>query len=197
MNCPSVGRFVTEDSYPGSQSDPMSLNRYVYARDNPESVADLTGHWGFSLSSLVSALSNTASKVVSSISSGASAIASAVSAIPSTVQTSVLSMVNSVQKTIVQVSHAQSAFISLHGTHSNKYDNTGITRNFLRLERPDRLRWSGLRPRSAGSRHRSRDPPRRHRLSQLASGCNQTRGEEARMRCLKAKQPAVSSLKAP
>jgi RHS repeat-associated protein len=41
---PSTGRFVTQDSYTGSQNDPMTLNRYVYARDDPERYVDPTGH---------------------------------------------------------------------------------------------------------------------------------------------------------
>ena len=31
-----IGRFVTEDSYTGDFNDPLSLNLYIYARDNPE-----------------------------------------------------------------------------------------------------------------------------------------------------------------
>jgi len=34
---PDLGRFVTEDTYIGKTTDPMSLNRYIYARVNPES----------------------------------------------------------------------------------------------------------------------------------------------------------------
>jgi len=41
---PTIGRFVTEDSYTGDDSDPMTLNRYVYARDNPERYTDPNGH---------------------------------------------------------------------------------------------------------------------------------------------------------
>jgi len=41
---PTIGRFVTQDSYPGSRADPQSLNRYIYARDNPMKFIDPTGH---------------------------------------------------------------------------------------------------------------------------------------------------------
>jgi len=41
---PGVGRFVTEDSYTGDLNDPLSLNLYIYARDNPERYVDPTGH---------------------------------------------------------------------------------------------------------------------------------------------------------
>ncbi|HEV2225634.1 MAG TPA: RHS repeat-associated core domain-containing protein, partial [Nitrososphaerales archaeon] len=40
---PTTGRFVTQDSYAGHMNDPMSLNRYIYARDNPERYVDPTG----------------------------------------------------------------------------------------------------------------------------------------------------------
>ena len=41
---PTTGRFVTQDSHPGSVADPMTLNLYVYARDNPERYVDPGGH---------------------------------------------------------------------------------------------------------------------------------------------------------
>jgi len=41
---PTIGRFITEDSYAGDDSDPMTLNRYIYARDNPERYTDPNGH---------------------------------------------------------------------------------------------------------------------------------------------------------
>ena len=41
---PVIGRFVTQDSYNGSKTDPLSQNRYVYARDNPMRYVDLSGH---------------------------------------------------------------------------------------------------------------------------------------------------------
>ena len=42
---PSIGRFISEDSYPGHLSDPQSLNYYVYVENNPVSNADPTGHF--------------------------------------------------------------------------------------------------------------------------------------------------------
>jgi len=41
---PTIGRFITEDSYEGDDNDPMTLNRYVYGRDNPERYEDPSGH---------------------------------------------------------------------------------------------------------------------------------------------------------
>jgi RHS repeat-associated protein len=42
---PTIGRFITEDSYEGDDNDPMTLNRYIYGRDNPERYSDPNGHW--------------------------------------------------------------------------------------------------------------------------------------------------------
>jgi RHS repeat-associated protein len=39
-----VGRFITQDSKSGSKEDPMSMNLYIYARDNPERYVDPNGH---------------------------------------------------------------------------------------------------------------------------------------------------------
>ncbi|HZW56798.1 MAG TPA: RHS repeat-associated core domain-containing protein, partial [Nitrososphaerales archaeon] len=41
---PESGRFISEDTNPGDVKDPMSENRYIYARDNPLSLVDPTGH---------------------------------------------------------------------------------------------------------------------------------------------------------
>ncbi|MDE1853769.1 MAG: RHS repeat protein [Thaumarchaeota archaeon] len=40
----TTGRFVTQDTYSGSKIDPMSMNLYIYARDNPERMIDPNGH---------------------------------------------------------------------------------------------------------------------------------------------------------
>lgn len=41
---PTDGRFTTPDTYAGNVIDPTSLNRYIYALDNPVNVVDPTGH---------------------------------------------------------------------------------------------------------------------------------------------------------
>ena len=43
---PASGRFMTQDSSTGSQTAPLTLNRYIYACDDPMSVVDPTGHFG-------------------------------------------------------------------------------------------------------------------------------------------------------
>jgi RHS repeat-associated protein len=42
---PTIGRFITEDSYTGKDSDPLSLNLYTYCSNNPIAFFDPTGHW--------------------------------------------------------------------------------------------------------------------------------------------------------
>jgi RHS repeat-associated protein len=41
---PTIGRFVQQDPSAGSLSDPLSLNRYAYAEDNPTTFSDPTGY---------------------------------------------------------------------------------------------------------------------------------------------------------
>ncbi|GEM_PF-3341174 len=46
---PVIGRFITPDTIVPYASDPQSLNRYSYARNNPINIVDPTGHkwsWG-------------------------------------------------------------------------------------------------------------------------------------------------------
>ncbi len=40
----AIQRFLSEDSDTGSLNVPLSLNRYIYANDNPMSMNDATGH---------------------------------------------------------------------------------------------------------------------------------------------------------
>ncbi len=42
---PETGRFITEDSYNGTKTDPISQNKYIYGGDNPMRYVDPTGHW--------------------------------------------------------------------------------------------------------------------------------------------------------
>ncbi len=44
---PSVGRFITEDSYLGKLEDPLSLNLYTYAYNNPVMYIDPSGHFPY------------------------------------------------------------------------------------------------------------------------------------------------------
>ncbi|MGG0936966.1 RHS repeat-associated core domain-containing protein [Brevibacillus centrosporus] len=42
---PSVGRFISEDTYKGQVDNPLSLNRYTYVHNNPLNNIDPSGHW--------------------------------------------------------------------------------------------------------------------------------------------------------
>ena len=41
---PTIGRFISEDSYPGKDNDPLSLNLYTYCHNNPVNLFDPSGH---------------------------------------------------------------------------------------------------------------------------------------------------------
>ncbi|OMF86246.1 hypothetical protein BK146_27790 [Paenibacillus sp. FSL R7-0333] len=42
---PYTARFISEDSYRGEDTNPLSLNLYTYAHNNPILFLDPTGHW--------------------------------------------------------------------------------------------------------------------------------------------------------
>lgn len=42
---PGIGRFLQRDTFTGSVSEPLSLNRYTYVENNPFSRVDPTGHF--------------------------------------------------------------------------------------------------------------------------------------------------------
>jgi RHS repeat-associated protein len=75
---PSIGRFITQDSSSGNQADGESLDRYVYADNNPEKNVDPNGH------SWLSAFKSTASHALGSLASAAS---NAWNSLPPPVQT--------------------------------------------------------------------------------------------------------------
>ncbi|WP_424141323.1 RHS repeat-associated core domain-containing protein [Sporosalibacterium faouarense] len=41
---PSIGRFISEDSYTGKLTDPLSLNLYTYCWNNPIRYVDPSGN---------------------------------------------------------------------------------------------------------------------------------------------------------
>lgn len=44
---PSIGRFISEDTYEGELLNPLSLNLYTYVQNNPLMYVDPTGHMSF------------------------------------------------------------------------------------------------------------------------------------------------------
>ena len=56
---PSIGRFISRDSYTGDNIDPLSLNLYTYCLNNPMHFVDENGHWP-SLSKIIKAAATVA-----------------------------------------------------------------------------------------------------------------------------------------
>ncbi len=44
MYSPSIGRFLTRDTWEGNSESPMSFNRWMYVADSPITFSDPTGH---------------------------------------------------------------------------------------------------------------------------------------------------------
>ncbi|WP_261854536.1 RHS repeat-associated core domain-containing protein, partial [Clostridium folliculivorans] len=64
---PESGRFLTRDSYLGNVMQPLTLNRYAYALNNPMMYTDPSGHWPGWLDKAASAVSSFASSVVDTV----------------------------------------------------------------------------------------------------------------------------------
>jgi len=41
---PNIGRFITQDSYTGTLTNPLSQNLYIYCGNNPVAYVDPSGH---------------------------------------------------------------------------------------------------------------------------------------------------------
>ena len=65
---PNNGRFLTRDTFLGFESEPFSLNRYIYTQNNPVNKFDPTGHcaWWTQALSIVSASVTVAGMIVGS-----------------------------------------------------------------------------------------------------------------------------------
>jgi RHS repeat-associated protein len=62
---PSLGRFLTEDSWSGNTLAPPTLHRYVYVVNNPVTRADPSGHFGLAEIGAVSGISSILAQVPS------------------------------------------------------------------------------------------------------------------------------------
>ena len=51
---PDIGRFWSMDTFEGTQSDPLSLHKYIYVANNPVNIVDPSGHDGNILSTQTS-----------------------------------------------------------------------------------------------------------------------------------------------
>ncbi len=65
---PEIGRFITPDSIVQAPSDPQSLNRYSYCRNNPLNLVDPTGNgfWGIFFAIVKFILASTAASYAAS-----------------------------------------------------------------------------------------------------------------------------------
>ena len=87
-------RFMTEDSSTGGRDDPMSLNGYIYARDNPMAITDQTGHdWW---STLTNAVSNSVATVTAAVSTAATDATNAWNSLPPVAKIAVVAGVSAV-----------------------------------------------------------------------------------------------------
>ena len=77
---PTVGRFITEDSYSGDKNDSMTMNRYIYAADNPERYVDPNGHMFIDESGVLYVASGTALRVAGVITTPPPTTSSAIQA---------------------------------------------------------------------------------------------------------------------
>ena len=72
---PYIGRFISEDSYWGEDTNPLSLNLYVYCYNDPIQFVDPTGHWGV-LGSITKAVTSAVTSAIKSIGSSGSSSSS-------------------------------------------------------------------------------------------------------------------------
>ena len=89
---PETARFIQQDSYSGDILDPLSLNLYTYAQNNPISYYDPTGH---SIKSLLKkakdAVTKATSKVTSAVKKTVTSTASTVKKAATTTKNAVVS----------------------------------------------------------------------------------------------------------
>ena len=66
---PEIARFISEDTFRGEASDPLSLNIYTYCENNPLIYTDPTGHWSVwgAVKGFASAVINEGKKVVKEV----------------------------------------------------------------------------------------------------------------------------------
>ncbi|HEM3615405.1 TPA: hypothetical protein U1C23_002300, partial [Streptococcus suis] len=72
----SAGTFLTEDSYQGQVTDPLSQNRYSYVHNNPVNYNDPSGHFWNSIKKAASNVWNGVKKTASNAWNGVKKTAS-------------------------------------------------------------------------------------------------------------------------
>jgi len=93
--------FITEDSYEGSITNPLSLNLYTYCNNNPVINVDPSGH--ISISSIVSSVGKAVSSVAKAVSSVTTKAAGSVTKAVSSAANTTAKALNTAAKTVASV----------------------------------------------------------------------------------------------
>lgn len=108
---PYIGRFISEDTYAGKEKDPLSLNLYTYALNEPIMNWDPSGH--FSISSLYkSATKAVTNTVKQAAASTVSTVKKAAASTVSTVKKAAVTVAASTQKAASTVKQAATAVVT-------------------------------------------------------------------------------------
>ena len=99
---PETARFIQQDSYSGDILDPLSLNLYTYAQNNPISYYDPTGH---SIKSLLKKVKDTVTKAKSKATN--------------TVKKTATSTASTVKKAVTATQNATAKFIDNYAENWN------------------------------------------------------------------------------
>jgi RHS repeat-associated protein len=78
---PALGRFLSQDTYPVNFNNPVELNRYVYAANNPTNLTDPTGHTAYGERGLLNFFSRQNATTLIKVGIGITAVFLAVNAL--------------------------------------------------------------------------------------------------------------------
>ena len=100
---PSTATFISEDTYAGDKTDPVTRNRYSFANNNPVMYQDPSGHAGL-FSKVVGAVKSVATTVTKTVAKAANTVTTKVTTAAKTVANKVTATVQkavSTAKTVV------------------------------------------------------------------------------------------------
>ena len=102
-----TGRFISQDTYRGEITNPLSRNLYLYTNNDPVNYVDPSGHFWNEISnwgkSVVNGVKNAWNTTVQTVKNVGNAISNAVSNVVSTVKNAVSSVTNAVTNTVKNV----------------------------------------------------------------------------------------------
>ncbi len=106
---PSTATFISEDTYAGDKTDPVTRNRYSFANNNPVMYQDPSGHAGL-FSKVVGAVKSVATTVTKTVAKAANTVTTKVTTVAKTVANKVTAKVQeTVSKAKTVVSTVKSA----------------------------------------------------------------------------------------